>query len=101
MVAVNGLTQAYLSVEGSASAENISAAMLLRKGPGRVARVSVTTAGTTVGSVHDAASTTLTAASVLLATIPNTVGVTIINMPVENGLVITPGTGQVLSVSYS
>lgn len=99
--AINGLTQAYLNNEGQASLEGLTATALIKKGRGRIARVAVTTAGTTVGSVYDAASTSLATTATLLVTIPNTVGIVDVSMPYESGLVITPGSGQVLSVSYS
>lgn len=101
VIAVNNLAQSFLSVEGQATYENISATTLVKRGKGRVVRVSVTTAGTTAGSVYDTASTSLTGAASLMATIPNTLGVTLISMPFQNGLVITPGASQVISVSYS
>jgi len=36
-----------------------------------------------------------------LAIIPNTVGIYAINMPVNKGIVITPGSGMIVAVSYS
>lgn len=101
VIAVNDLAHTYYDIEGSESEEAISTSMLIKKGPGRICRVAVTTAGTTVGSVYDAASVSLAVAAELICTIPNTVGIMEIKIPVEDGIVIVPGTGQVMTVSYS
>lgn len=101
VIAINGLSKNYSDHEGQASLENVTAATLVKTGRGRVARICVTTAGTTAGGVYDAQSTSLAVAATLLASIPNTVGVLTLLLPVENGLVVTPGSGQVVSVSYS
>jgi hypothetical protein len=36
-----------------------------------------------------------------LAIVDNALGITVINMPYNNGLVVVPGTGMTLVVSYS
>jgi hypothetical protein len=36
-----------------------------------------------------------------LASVANAVGVTVINMPYNNGLVVVPGTGMTVVISYS
>ena len=87
--------------KGLVARANITgAALLVKSGVGRVCRVSVNTAGSTVGSISDSATTGGVAASNLIATIPDVVGVYDIDMPILNGLVITPGTGQVLGPSW-
>ncbi len=95
------LIGALLVGKGVVCKPNITGAVqLVKGGPGRVCRISVNTAGSTVGLVSDVATTGGVAAANLIATIPDTVGVYDIDMPILNGLVITPGTGQVLAVSY-
>lgn len=101
VIGLNALTQTIQNVEGQATSEGISTATLLKKGAGRVVRISVTTAGTTVGSIYDAASAALVGTANLVAVIPIAAGVVDISMPVQNGIVIVPGTSQVVSVSYS
>jgi hypothetical protein len=101
VIAVNGVAQTLHDSDGQASIENITAATLVHAGRGRIVRVSVTTAGSTVGSVYDCASLTLAAAATLMATIPNVVGVYEFRLPYDFGLVVTPGTSQVVCVSYS
>lgn len=88
---------------GSGKAVNAisGGAKLVTDQPARLARVSVTVAGTTTGSVNDAASTGGAAAGNLVAVIPNVVGVFELDWPCAAGIVITPGSGQTVSVSYA
>jgi len=97
--AINGVAQTYVFVQGSQVSQNITAATVVRAGQGRLATVSVTTAGSAVGTIYDSASTSITTRPIY--TIPNTVGVVSVNLPVVYGVVVTPGTGQAVTVSYS
>jgi len=76
------------------------AATLVKPANGNLITITVTTAGSTTGSVNDSATTGGVAASNLIATIPNTIGIYYIPFTFLNGLVITPGTTQVISVCY-
>lgn len=97
--AINGVATTYLGVQGTKNTPNISTATLVNSGKGRIASISITTAGSAPGTIYD----TNAAASVLnpIYTIPNSLGVFFINFPLSFGLVVAPGTGQVVSVSYS
>jgi len=99
VTAVNAMTQSYIGVQGSQNLADISTATLIKQGPGRVASVSVTTAGSTAGAIYDASLSTST--SNLIWSIPNTVEITVVNFPLRFGLVVVPGTDQVVTVSYS
>jgi hypothetical protein len=88
---VGGGTQSFL---------NISAATAVKSSKGRIVRVNVTTAGTAAGNIYDRATTTGVAPANLVAAIPNTVGSYEIDFPCANGIVVAPGTGQVVSVSF-
>jgi hypothetical protein len=92
-------TQTFLDVQGSVNAPDISAPTLVKTGAGRVATVSILSAGTSVGTIYDAASLTDTTRPIV--TIVNTVGVFTAPMPVSFGILIVPGSGQVVSVAYS
>ena len=97
--AINNVSSTYLLVQGSRNAPNLSAATLVKIGSGRMATISILTAGSGNGNIYDtnaAASTTNP-----IFTIPNTIGVIFVNMPVSFGIVVAPGTGQVVTVSYS
>ena len=99
VTAINGLAQTYLAVNGSRISSDLTAATLLKTGSGRVAVVSVIVAGSAAGKIYDANSASLTSGPIY--EIPTTVGVTFVNLPVVNGIVVAPGTGQTVSVSYS
>lgn len=86
---------------GTKSALNITSATVIKAGPGKVVNVSVLVAGSAAGSVNDAATVGAVAAANEVASIPNSVGVVNLNhFPCANGIVVTPGTGQTLAVSY-
>lgn len=80
---------------------NLSAAAVVKGTPGRAVRVSVLVAGTTAGSVNDCATTGAAAVSNQVAVIPNVVGVVLLDWPHQTGIVVVPGTGQVLAVAYT
>lgn len=85
---------------GNQSSNGLSADALVKVGPGRLVRVSVTTAGA-AGAVHDVASIAGAAAGNLIGVVPATVGVYYFDWPVLNGIVYKVGSGQVVSISYT
>ncbi len=99
VTALNNVAQTYMKVNGMATVTGIASANLVKQGPGRICMVSVTAIGSTPGSVYDA--NLASATTNLLWIIPNTIGEFIVNMPVGYGIVVAPGTGQVVTVSYS
>ncbi|UOF80318.1 hypothetical protein [Caudoviricetes sp.] len=99
VTALSQLGQTFMDVQGSKSYTNITTATLVQSGQGRIARVIVVVAGSGTGAVYDAASATATSDKLL--TIPTTVGVGEANIPVNNGIVVAPGTGQTVAIVYS
>ena len=99
VTALNQLGQTYLEVEGASSYTNITTATLVKSGQGRIARLIVVVAGSATGAVYDAAASTDTSNQLL--TIPTTVGIGEVNIPVNNGIVVAPGTGQTVAIVYS
>lgn len=97
--AINGVAQTYVSVQGARILQNITSAAVVNNAAGRLAVVTVTTAGTTTGIIYDADATGITTRPIYI--IPNTVGVVFVNLPVVYGIVVVPGTGQAVTVSYS
>jgi hypothetical protein len=97
--AINGVAQTYVAVQGAKILQNITANTVVSTEAGRLATVTVTTAGSSVGTIYDAATTGITTRPIY--TIPNTVGVVFVNLPVVYGVVATPGTGQAVTISYS
>lgn len=99
VTAVNNVAQTYLSVQGAKVVQAISVPTVVSTSPGRAARASVTVAGSTPGLVYDSAA--LTMLSRPIYSIPNTLGDEEINLPVAYGVVVVPGAGQTVTVSYS
>ena len=91
---------ALLTAQGQKTFFNITAATLVKASSGRVAKVSVIVAGSVAGSVNDAATIVGASTANEIAVIPATVSVYNIDFPVSNGIVLTPGTGQTLAISY-
>lgn len=86
---------------GLTSKLNIAtSAVVVKPAPGATLSVSVTTAGSSAGTASDVTTVAAVAAANLMFSIPNTVGVYYVPFPFLNGLVVTPGSGQVLSISY-
>jgi hypothetical protein len=88
-----------VAVQGARVQQNITATAIVNNAAGRLAVISVTTAGTTTGVIYDADTTGITTRPIYI--IPNTVGVVFVNLPVVYGIVVVPGTGQAVTVSYS
>ena len=91
---------AVITAQGTKSYFNMTAATLVKTGTGRVARINVLIAGSGTGSVFDAATIGTAATANQIAVIPATVGTYDIDFPVSNGIVLAPGTGQTLVISY-
>lgn len=88
------------SAFGAFTALNISVATVVKAGKGVAITGQVITAGTTVGSVNDAATIGGVATANQVAPIPNTVGFFAIQMPCATGITVSPGTGQTVAISY-
>jgi 5,10-methenyltetrahydromethanopterin hydrogenase len=107
VVAVNALTTAlaefktiYENFVGKDTSVNITSPTLVSSTSGRVVSVVVTVAGA-AGAIYDVASVGSAAASNRLFTIPAVTGVYQLNIPVFNGIVVSPGTGQAVTIVYS
>jgi len=98
---INGLTNITRNIAGALNSSEISASTFFSTTYGWVGKISVIVAGSTTGTIYDTTSVSSAAVGNRLAIIPNTVGIYSINMPVSNGIVVTPGTGQIVAMSYS
>ena len=101
VTALNNESQTSLQIAATKNATGMTVQTVVSANPGRIAVVSVIVAGSTTCSIYDASSVATATASRLLATITNTVGIYVVNMPVTYGIVVTPGTGMTIAVSYS
>jgi hypothetical protein len=101
VTALNNQAQTSLEIEGLKNATGITTATLVSAVPGRVARISVTIAGTGSATIYDASSIATATGGRIMAVVTNTVGVYVINMPVTYGIVVVPGSGMTVAISYS
>lgn len=99
--AFNSFTQSNLQLSGTTNSQNLTTTTLLKSGSGRIVTVSVTTAGTTVGGLYDSATIANANATNLLIVVESTIGVSLVNMTYQNGLVYIPGASQAAAICYT
>lgn len=99
VTALNQIGQTIIAVSGAQVYTNIKTATVVKDGQGWVARVSIVDAGSAAGAIYDANVASATTDKIF--TLPTTAGITEINLPVNNGIVVAPGTGQTIVISYS
>jgi hypothetical protein len=80
---------------------NITANTVVKPTPGFVVRVSVVVAGSAAGTINDAATVAAAVTANVIAAIPATVGTYSIEFPATSGIVIKPGSGQTIAVSFN
>lgn len=101
VIAINNIFQALSSLNPTVTSATVTSSTLIIAGSGRLLSFSVVVAGSANGLIYNAGTPTGgTAANALVAT-PTTIGVYAANMVFTNGLVIAPGTGQSINVTYS
>jgi hypothetical protein len=96
-------SQSLYVTDGATSATyNVTAATVIKATAGRVFSVSVVVAGSAAGSLYNAATTGSVAASNKIADVPNTLGVISPagGWPCATGIVVVPGTGQTVAISF-
>lgn len=99
--ALNAFRQSYSSFVGSKTYLGITDDSLVYTGSGRLVNVMVT-AGTSGGTVHDAATVAGATAANVIFNLPVTTGLAQVNVPFFNGLVVKPAATTVtVSVTYS
>ena len=101
VIGVNTLNLTLLRIYGTNTSVTVTAPTLIFTGAGRLVTVSVVVGGSATGLIHNATSTTAAAAANALMTVPTTAGVYPANIMFANGLVVVPGTGQSINVTYS
>ena len=97
--AQNALGQTFLSVQGAKNMANITSPTVVLGAPGRLAQISVTSAGNATGMVYDSHSLTNTTRPIY--DIANTTGIQVVNLPVSYGILAVPGGNMTITVSYS
>jgi hypothetical protein len=98
--ALNAFRQVYSSVVGSNTYLGVTDNSLIYTGAGRLVNVMVT-AGTAGGTVHDAATVATATTSNVIYNLPTTTGLTQVNVPFFDGLVVKPGASVTVALTYS
>jgi len=80
---------------------NITANTVVKASPGFVVSASVVVAGSAAGTINDAATVAAAVTANIIADLSTTAGVTIINFPTTAGIVVKPGSGQTIAISYN
>ena len=101
VVGISNASQQLSYVVPTYTSATVTAKTLITTGKGRVYNVAVVVAGSTVGSLYNADGLPATAVGNVLYSAPNTIGVYSFTQVFTNGLVLEPGTGQSLNVTYS
>ena len=101
VVAINGLAQATTRSLGTQTSVTVTVATLIYVGKGYLVNFSVVVAGTTAGTISNTGAVSTVAAANALCAVPNTVGIVKVGQVFSSGLVVTPGTGQSINVTYS
>jgi hypothetical protein len=102
VIALNNIQQALAAEVGTFTTSTVSTATFIVAGKGRLLRFSVVVAGSTNGLIHNYNNPVPTGPNTTNALVacPNTVGVYEVNLVFDSGLVIVPGTGQSLNITY-
>lgn len=92
---------ALLTAQSQKTFLNITTTTLVKATAGRIARVNFLVAGgDATGAIYDCATTSGIATSNQVAVIPGAVGSYEFDFPCANGIVVVPGTGNTVTISY-
>ena len=101
VTAINGLATSNTSTAGNLTSATVTVATLIATGQGRLVSVAVVVKGSGAGKINNASTVAAAAASNVLMAVPDTAEAVLPPGQLFNlGLVITPGTGQSLNVTY-
>ena len=97
----NSVSVGHVPEKGTQSVFNITANTLVKVGAGRAFVITVVVAGSGAGSVHDIDTIGAAAAANQFYATPVAVGSFDASWPLLKGLVVKPGTGQTIAISYA
>lgn len=104
VVGINSIVSALNYIargQGQYTTVTVTSPTLISTSKGFIVNFCVTVAGSAVGTIYNTNSITSPAASAALCVIPNTVGIVQTGQVFSTGLVIVPGSGQSVNVTYS
>ena len=101
VLALNNSAQTALDLSGRKNSLAMTTTTLVSAVPGRLVTVSIVVAGTGDGFVYDASTIAGATAERKVVLIPQIPGMFSVGMPITYGIVVAPGTGQTIAVTYS
>ena len=101
VVAINNYTNAILRGQGSYTSATVTGDTLVVSGRGYLVSFTVLVAGSTAGSIYNFNAASGFSAAQKLCAVGTTVGIYPAGLVFTSGLVISPGTGQSINVTYS
>jgi hypothetical protein len=101
VVGLSNIQQAYLRPLGAVTSATVTGNTLVISGSGYLCRFVVLAAGSAVGGIYNASTVASAASSNQLCVTPETVGIFEAGLVFSDGIVIKPGTGQSINVTYS
>jgi hypothetical protein len=101
VIAINNLSQGTLRGLGTQTSATITAATVIYVGKGYLVNFAVVVGGATAGTISNTGAVSTVAAANALCIVPNTIGIVNVGQVFSTGLVVTPGTGQSINVTYS
>jgi hypothetical protein len=101
VVAINNVAQTNQKSLGTQTSITVTSSTSVIVGSGYLVNFSVVVAGSSAGTIYNASATSATAASNALCAIPDVVGIYKAGQAYSAGLVVVPGTGQSVNITYS
>ena len=101
VIGVNNINKLIVYTLGQVTCHTVTSTTLVVTGAGHIVNFSVVVPGTTNGFIYDANSTSAIATSNCLSATPTTLGIFQCSQKFDDGIVIVPGTGQSINVTYS
>lgn len=100
VTAINSQTQTNTNLAGAQDFFNITAAAMIKTGPGRIARITLPVPGSADGAVYDAQNVSDLSRKIFVISHAAT-GAQIVDLPVQYGILIVPGSGMTVAGSFS
>lgn len=102
VIAINNLGLTLKSYnEGQYTSKTVSTSTVIYSGAGRLVNVIIVSAGTTTGYIYNLASSSSPTIDNAIVPLPNVIGVYSIGAKFDTGIVVVPGSGQFVNVTYS
>jgi hypothetical protein len=101
VVAINNLSQANLKTYGTVTSLTVTAPTVIYAGTGYIVNFSVVVGGSATGLIYDFPTTSSPLAAKALCGTPTTIGIYPTGQFFTSGILIVPGTGQSINVTYS